>query len=366
MQLERLYKTAKTGAIQIIDMEVVGATYTRTWGQLGGKQQSKSTVAVGKNIGRANETSPEEQAILEAKAIWVKKKKAGYSTSSKAPTTVTLPMKVKVFQDQIKNVIFPCISTPKLNGVNATYRLIEDKLVLTSRGGEVYPPIPHLEKEVRGVMGSLSTTELNGELYIHGEHLQDITSAVKKPRELSLSLTFNIFDLPLVMGDYEYRHNMMVETEIATSYNKYVFFLTGIECDDMTDIENHYNQCTEAGLEGTVIKNLNGLYVYNTRSASQFKYKKTRDAEFLVHSYSIDKNNHPVFEVFVDSLTKGRTFKVKIKGTDEERLTVAANADDCIGKWLKVEFETYSKGGVPLKPVGIVFRECDNEGNPVE
>jgi len=199
MQLERLYKTSKTGAIQIIDMEITGDTYTRTWGQLDGKQQSKSTVAKGKNIGRANETTPEEQAILEAQSVWAKKQKAGYSTSSEAPTTVALPMKVKVFKDQLKNVIFPCVSTPKLNGVNATYRLVANELVLTSRGGEVYPPIPHLEEEVLDIMNRLATTELNGELYIHGEHLQDITSAVKKPKELSLKLTFNIFDVPLIL-----------------------------------------------------------------------------------------------------------------------------------------------------------------------
>ena len=37
-----------------------------------GKKQSKTTKTKSKNIGKSNETSPEEQAILEAKAKWVK------------------------------------------------------------------------------------------------------------------------------------------------------------------------------------------------------------------------------------------------------------------------------------------------------
>lgn len=368
MKLNRLYKLSTTGATQVIDMEIIGAVYTRTWGQLDGKMQSKATTAKPKNIGKANETSAEEQAIIEAKAVWTKKQKANYSTSMEAPVSVNLPMKVKSLQDQIKNVVYPCVSTPKLNGVNGTYRLIDDELILTSRGGETYPPIPHLEDELREIMTMLNSNEVNGELYIHGEHLQDITSAVKKPKELSKRLTFNIFDIADSSADYDTRRDIMSFVECNTTENQYVIFLTGTECDDMNEIEIHYNQCMDAGLEGTVIKNLDGLYKHNTRSCAQFKYKKTLDDEFKVIGYDLDKNNHVVFKCTIDSRPHKDpgVFKVKLKGTNEERLAMAAEADNYIGKFLKIEYETLSKDGIPLKPVGIMFRQVGENGEALE
>ena len=365
MKLETLYKLSTKGATQIIDMEIIGDTYTRTWGQLDGKMQTKSTTAKPKNVGRSNETTAEDQAILEAEAVWTKKQKTNYSTSQSAPVTVNLPMKVKVLQDQIKNISYPCISTPKLNGVNGTYRLVDDVLSLTSRGGEPLAPIPHLEFEVRIAMEQLGSNELNGELYIHGEFLQDITSAVKKPKELSKRLEFHIFDIADSDAVYDKRRDLMIDVELATEDFEFVTFLTGTECEDMNDIEIHYNQCVAANLEGTVVKNLDGLYKHNTRSTNQFKYKKAQDAEFKTSAYSFDKNGHVVFLCYVDS-TCTTTFKVKPKGTNEERLAMAADADNYIGKWLKVEYEMLSKDGIPQKPVGIMFRKVDENGEAIE
>lgn len=363
MKLDTLYKASKTGATQVINMEITGDTYTRTWGQVMGKQQSKATTALPKNVGRANETTGAEQAILEAQAVWAKKQKAGYSLDETAPTTVSLPMKVKVLQDQLKNINYPCISTPKLNGVNGTYTLTDDTLTLTSRGGEVFAPIPHLEDEIKATMELLGSNVINGELYIPGEFLQDITSAVKKPKELSKRLEFWIFDICDSKDIYDKRHDLMIDVELQTQENQYVKFLNGIECDDMDEIEVHYNQCMDAGLEGTVVKNMDGLYQYNVRSTSQFKYKKARDAEFYVEGYELDKNGHAVFRCTVDP---EKNFKVKLKGTNEERLAMAASAGRYIAEYLKVEFEMLSKDGIPQKPVGIMFRKVDENGEAIE
>ena len=190
-----LYKTNKNGSIQQWSIEVSGPTFTCIYGQFGGKLQSQQTICKSVNIGKSNETTPEQQAQLESAALITKKIKSGYSYDQSGPTTVQLPMKVKAYQDQLHNVKFPCFSACKLNGVNAIYRRENGKLTIYSRGGEVYPTIPHLESLVHKAMDLFQSNELNGELYIHGEHLQDIQSAVKKPKELSAKLSFCIFDI---------------------------------------------------------------------------------------------------------------------------------------------------------------------------
>lgn len=360
-----LYKSTKTGAVQQWSIEVSGDTFTCTYGQLGGKLQSQPTKCTSRNVGRSNETTPEQQAQLEADALIAKKIKSGYSYDKSAPVTVQLPMKVKSYQDQINNVKFPCFSTPKLNGVNAIFKRVEGAITIYSRGGEVYPPIPHIEQYIGELMDELPSNELNGELYIHGEHLQDIQSAVKKPKELSKRLEFAIFDVADSVEDYQYRRITLSTLEqtlerLEHPSLQHISFLTGIICNSHEDIESHYNQCMASKLEGTVIKNFDGLYKHNVRSSDQFKYKKVLSKEFLITSFEVDKNNLPVFILNVGE----QFFKAKPKGTKEYWGSVDPN--DFIDQWATIEYETYSKAGIPLKPIFISLRNCDNHGNPKE
>ena len=183
MKLERLYKTAKSGATQVFDIKVEGNAYLVEWGQLDGKMQTKVTACTGKNKGKANETSDEGQAIIEAKAVWAKKQKANYSTSIEAPVTVKLPMKVNVYQKHMKKMVFPVYTSVKLNGVNGEYRMVDGELKLFSRGGEEYQIPAHQKEQVLVLMGHLGTTSLNGEMYHHGSFLQEIMAATKKSAE---------------------------------------------------------------------------------------------------------------------------------------------------------------------------------------
>jgi len=367
MQLETLYKTATSGATQVLNMEITGDTYTRTWGQLDGKQQTKATTASPKNIGRANETTAEEQAIIEAKAVWVKKQKANYSTSIAAPVVIELPMKVNVYQKHKKKVVFPCYISPKLNGVNAEYRLDRTgTLSLLSRGGEQYPIPSHQIEGVMATMAAMGVTRLNGEMYSHGQHLQDIMAATKKHNELTKDLVFNTFDLPTVKESYSTRASRL--TSFIPAKDTGVAIVPIATADSHQDIEDAYNYAMDNGYEGIVIRNADTKYEYNTRSLTTLKYKKTQDAEFEVKSFDIDKNGHPVFHCYINSNHTGAnsTFKVKPKGTDDERLEIAANAKSYIGKWIKVAYECFSKAGTPLKPVGICFRKVDADGEAIE
>ena len=364
-----LYKPTKQGKTQQWSIEVQGDSFICTYGQLNGAMQTQTTKCTGKNIGKANETTPEQQAKLEAEALVAKKLKSGYSYEISDTPSVSLPMKVKSYQDQINNVKFPCISTEKLNGVNAMFKRTADSITIYSRGGEVFPAIPHLEQPLHDIMDELGHNELNAELYIHGEHLQDIQSAVKKPNKLSPRLTAHIFDIADSDETYEYRRNKLKSIystleSIDHISLKYVGFLTGVECHSHEQIELHYNQCMDRKLEGTVIKNLSAIYQHNVRSSDMFKYKKTQDAEYQIVDCETDKNGHPVFHCITP---EGKLFKVKPKGTDAERKAMIANFESqYLNKWYKIEYEMLSKDLIPLKPIGLGLRDCDSNGQPKE
>ena len=356
--LPRLYKSTKTQAIQICDISYVGDTYHVKFGQLDGKLQVNSTKCYTTNAGKANERTPIQQAEFEALADHKKKIKSGYSLTMETPSEVTLPAKVKVYQDNIKNIKFPCFSTPKLNGVNGLYKRKGQSITLYSRGGEVYPEIPHLTRLINRTMDFLGCNELNGELYIHGEHLQDIQSAVKKPNTLSPNLTFAIFDIPDCKSTYNERRDSLA----TLTSNQYISVLTGVECNSHQDIEIHYNQCILGNLEGTVVYNHDHLYIYNQRSSNAFKYKKALDAELPILGYELDKQGNPT----LICQSEGGPFKVRPTGTAEYRKQLLLDMPNNIGKHYKVEYECLSKSLVPLKPVGLGIRECDTLGEPIE
>ena len=70
-----LYKKTATGADQMWQVETDGNKIITRWGQVGGKiQEETEVIKTGKNIGKQNETSPEQQARYEAQALWTKKK----------------------------------------------------------------------------------------------------------------------------------------------------------------------------------------------------------------------------------------------------------------------------------------------------
>jgi len=361
MKLKTLYKQTKTGAIQQYDIETIDNTYVVTQGQVDGKKQNYITKCKPKNVGRKNETSGAAQAKSEALSKHAKKIKAGYTLDPSGEVSVRLPMKVQMYAKHKKKVIFPCYESPKLNGVNGTYLWENDTLVLKSRGGENYPLIDQHLDDVMKIMTTLKTNELNGEIYIHGEALQDITSAVKKYNNLTSKLEFHIFDLPGFTCDYEDRLTLMRQIKDTR-------FIKVVPASKLATSHDHLNEVhddyVKSGYEGLMVRNTTGKYVHNTRSNDIFKFKKAQDAEFQVIGFKLDKYDHAIFNCSCD---KGRAeFDVKLKGTAVERLAMAADAESYIGKWLKVEFEVYSNANKPLKPVGIMFRECDAKGEPLE
>lgn len=91
MKLATLYKRAKSGAIQQWTVSVqteedqedtlVAVYVVKEQGQVGGKLQTyKEEIKQGKNLGKANETTPYEQAVLEANSDWRRKLDEGYKS----------------------------------------------------------------------------------------------------------------------------------------------------------------------------------------------------------------------------------------------------------------------------------------------
>ena len=107
-KLPALYKSTKLNATQFCSITVSGDTFTVTWGQVNGKEQSKPTKCFTTNSGKANERTPEQQAQFEAQAKWQKKVDTGYTTHlpSDAPddfAAINLPLLEEIINNDTTN-----------------------------------------------------------------------------------------------------------------------------------------------------------------------------------------------------------------------------------------------------------------------
>ena len=136
---ETLFGEPKGGAVKQWSVYVDGCTVVVEWGRVGGKLQTKETVCTGKNIGRANETTPEEQATLEAISKYKKQLDKYYRPT--VDEVMELETEgVMLAQDYTKKPHFlseKFYVSPKLDGLRVkTVFDSEGNPVWESRGGQ--------------------------------------------------------------------------------------------------------------------------------------------------------------------------------------------------------------------------------------
>jgi hypothetical protein len=108
------------------------------FGQVGGKiQESHEIVNEGKNIGKKNETTVLQQALLQAEADWKDKLKKGYVESIEDAQQGKLnaiieggiqPMLAHKFSEQGHKIKYPALCQPKLDGCVSNNTLIQTNI----------------------------------------------------------------------------------------------------------------------------------------------------------------------------------------------------------------------------------------------
>lgn len=180
-----LFALNKDGSYQEWKVSVFGADVVVEFGKLGGKKQIKITSCEPKNIGRSNETTGEQQAVLEARSKWEKQVRLGYrETKEELQTEENFsPMLAHDAIKRSKSIVYPAYVQPKLDGVRALVTLDKDGIpVFNSRGNKTYPVQGALLQQVKELAEHTGFDKFDGELYIHGLSLQKIVALAKKWR----------------------------------------------------------------------------------------------------------------------------------------------------------------------------------------
>lgn len=363
--LPTLFSYDKKGRVKIWSVETDGATILVKHGLQGGKMQTRKTEAKPKNIGKKNETTAEAQAILEAKSKWNKQKDKNYHEDLEEFKPTLNPMLAMDYLKQGHRILYPAHLQPKLDGVRSAVRMdFDDKLIFESRGNKNYPVIKEIESQlvehvipvITDCIGDVDF-KIDGELYIHGKSLQNITSAVKKHNELTPKITFEIFDIAVEGIPWNKRLEILQAIEDELGFEGCRVNIVSTYLIRHKDfLEGYHENSVKAGYEGVMLRNINGFYKFDTRSEDLQKYKTFQDKEFPIIGHKVDKDNAIVWIIQVKD---GVTCDVRQSESLETRQNLVKVASTYYGKLLKTKFQAYTDDGNLQFPVGIELDRTD-------
>jgi DNA ligase 1 len=367
LELPRLYKKTSSGAIQTWKIEAEGNEITTVYGlELGKKQVAREVISVGKNVGKANETTPEQQAQAEARSQWEKKLKKGYATSSedaqadKIDTNMITggvdPMLAQSYEKHSAKITYPAFVQPKLDGHRCIAIIQDGKCTLWSRTRKPITGVPHIARALEAAYPN-KTIVLDGELYNHDyrEKFEELTSYIRQvvPKPGHEVVQYWVYDIvsddpfsirALLLADLGLGQTggVVIDVPTATAQNE----------EEMINIFGIY---LDAGFEGLMVRNSKGRYV-GKRSYDLQKVKMMQDAEFEIVDVVTGRGKMEGLAIFRCVTEDGREFGVKMKGALDDLRKYLDHKDDYIGQKLTVQYQKLSAEGTPIFPVGLRIR----------
>jgi DNA ligase 1 len=399
-KLPTLYKFDTKGKLREWTMVIEGNTFHAVKGLVGGKlTEDKPRICKSKNIGKSNETSPEQQAENEAKSKWQKKIDSGYGETEEDAKEKKFyePMLAHKYDDRKRELEFPIFCQPKLDGIRCVIQRKnpEEKinrredvvLKAKSRNGKPIDAIPHILESLKGFFIKFPDAILDGELYSH-EYKDDFNKIIslvrkqkptqeagewdsvfqKKEKEFNKSLKesekfikYWVYDAPCIGGFQESTKFSIRFDQLSIELHEknHIVVVPTAEINSFSQIDTMYELYISEGYEGQMVRK-NSSYE-SKRSTSLLKRKEFQDAEYRV--IDIDEGNgnrtgtakHLV--LWCDN--KKTQFNSNIKGSFEYLTEILKNKNKYIGKKATIRFFQLTPDGIPRFPFAISFRDYE-------
>jgi DNA ligase-1 len=365
-----LYKKTSAGADQMWRIGTYQNVIITYFGRVGGRiQESRDVVKTGKNIGKSNGTTAIEQAEIEAKAQWEKKKKShGYveslSDAREGKRDVMVmggidPMLAHRFDEHGHRIVYPALAQPKFDG-HRCIAMVDPvgRVTLWSRTRKPITGLPHLVRDIAFWAERVGRTGivLDGELYnrAYRDKFEELTSFIRseEPKPGHEVVQYHIYDVASP-GAFTDRHAILK----AFSLHGAMRCVETVSVSDDDDLMVVFERFLSEGYEGLMVRNMLGEYV-NKRSYDLQKVKDFVDEEFVVVGIEEGRGKLAGHGIFVCKTRDGVEFRAKMKGELAHLAQYYANPRGVIGKLLTVKFQGYTtKNNVPRFPVAVRLRE---------
>jgi ATP-dependent DNA ligase len=380
-----LYKKDNKGKLRswviTVTDEIGQASISIDYGQLDGKKANKTTyVKTGKNIGKANETTYQEQACAEAQSKIDTQLKDQYvedlsnvreaGTKGGGSRQVMLAKPYDPFKKQsgskdlkgwkIEGKLVG--AQIKFDGVRRGTQITVDSVTMYSRGGDRYKTLPHIEKELlesfhkyRLQYPDVEEIWIDGEAYSHEISFNKINGITRKgaktieEKEDALKIKYYIYDV-MTEECYSERSKLLplfASENVIVVDTKYVIATEETLREEMVTAVN-------SGYEGLMIRVLDCGYE-NKRSNNLLKYKEFEDEEFVILDIlpSVEGDRAGTVIVAMKTPTADRDgnpiteFGTGIARSMEDRMYMLKNKHEFIGRMATINYFGKSEYGVP-------------------
>ena len=370
-----LYKKTSTGAIQLWSIGVDANTIIVNHGQQDGKIQTTSDkIKEGKNAGRSNATTPEQQALAEATAKWEGKIKKGYveDISRAAIGEKDIDggydcMLAHKFVDHGHKIVYPAFVQPKFNGHRCLATISNGVATLWSRTRKPITSCPHIIVELQRLYPD-GDHQIDGELYNHAykDNFEELASLIRQevPAAKCTEVEYHIYDNPSAssfadrIGNLQEKfkaYNMMTGM-LRTGYPlRYLHLTETVSVADEDAMMLAFEDFLKNGYEGAMARNAKGEY-QGKRSYNLQKIKEFQDGDYPIVGIKEGRGGYAGCGIFVCKNPAGDTFDVKMRGPKERLQEFFKNHPLWSGKTLVVKYQYISKYGIPIFPVGERFK----------
>lgn len=260
---------------------------------------------------------------------------------------------------------FPVILQPKVNGVRCFAKLVNGKTKLFSKKGLEYN-LPHISdwldaNKILYSAGDIGEQEviLDGELYIPGESLGAITSAVKAMQLNTTRVEYHLFDIAIENMGQVARLQRLYDplNKTAIGLNSPIKLVRSLRVNTNADVQKYTDEFIAEGYEGSIQREYNLLYEFGKRPKNITKLKRTISAEFRIIDV-IPQEKDDTLGMFV--CTTGREeFKVPANGDIAFKQKVRLQPHKFIGKDLTIVFYEYTDKGIPLHIIENIVRDYE-------
>ena len=263
------------------------------------------------------------------------------------------------FNKHKKKVNYPCYIQPKLDGYRMIYNTSSNSI--TTRQGKDFIIVKETEILYRELCSLPSGYILDGELYVHKDEISFETLGVlRKTKGLSTKdklnlnkIEYHVYDIIDLTCNYKERKQLLESLlNKSDSLFKMIKNVNTYEVNSENELkEYHSNFVNEEGYEGTMIRNINGIYKEKYRSYDLLKLKDFMDDEFEIINYTFEKDTSGADENLIVWVIKVNNVECKVrpKGTKEERKELYKQCEKNFlkfkGRKLWTKFFEYTLGG---------------------
>ncbi len=327
--------------------------------------------ATPKNVGRANQTTEQEQALFEAYSQWKGKRDELYvplgekvENVNVEPDSLTQILRPMLAQPYEGGNVFPIAASRKLDGVRCMIFEEKGKIMLMSRQGKEIFFLDNIRRDAKTIFAALPDVVLDGELYSHNIPFNAISGAVRaknKPSQYDDRIEFHLFDLYFLKNPgYTYAQRMSVIRQFSQLPLTRTKLIDYEMVNSEEELIQKHNQYVLEGYEGIILRKLDAPYALGKRVNSILKYKHFKDEEFQIVDVLEGKGTEEGAAVFVVRTPQGDQFQVRPRGDFEWRKKIFQNRREVIGKMLTVRYQPSNEPGVlPRFPVGIAIRDYE-------